>query len=128
MTASPDAPAAAAQWQEFATRPARYADAKRIAACFDNRFGVDLCERLKTCRRLEVRLSEVVLAHYRLATWIPTDACDAADRAIALASAAQLTEMVQRCGVIYCSSVIADVILVSRFQQIGCAILRRAAG
>jgi hypothetical protein len=111
MTAPRDVAADPGRWHEFVAQPARYIDAMRLVACFDGQFADDLCTRLKSCVRLRDRVSDLIMAHYGLASRVAFEACDETDRAIALASAEQLADLTLRCGAIYCSAAIANVIL-----------------
>lgn len=110
-------------WHEFAAQPSRYVDAARLPACFGGQFASDVCVRLQTCARLQDRVSDLIRAHYGLAPWVAPEACDQPDRAIALASAEQLAALARRCGAIYHSAAIANVILAHHVavlhQQLG---------
>jgi YOP proteins translocation protein K (YscK) len=99
-----------AGWDAFVTQPARYIEPSRLAQCFDNMLGPELCARLKTSLRLEERLSDLVHSRYGLARDIAAEAVSDTDRSIALASPEQLTELVGRAGAIYWANSIANTI------------------
>lgn len=131
MTA-PDDAAAAALWRAFVTGPADSVDEGRLAACFNEQLGSDLCRRLKACRRLAARLSDLIRDRYGLAPWVAASACAAGDRAIALAPADDLRELIRRSGAIYWSAAIANVVLADQVaalhQQLGEALCSFAIG
>jgi len=99
-----------AGWDEFVTQPARYIEPSRLAVCFDNTLGPELCGRLQTSPRLEERLSDLVHSRYGLARDIAAEAVSDTDRSIALASPEQLAELVGRAGAIYWANSIANTV------------------
>lgn len=97
-------------WNTFMAWPASYIDAGRLDHCFANRFGHELCDRLRVSRRLRDRLSAIVADHHALAASVTADVCDDRDRAIALSSAERLLDIARRCGAIYWAHAIAGVV------------------
>jgi hypothetical protein len=91
-------------------QPALYIEPSRLAVCFDGMVDTELCGRLKTSRRLEARLSDLVCSRYGLARSIAADDVGDADRRIALASSEQLVELVRRAGAIYWANGIANTV------------------
>jgi len=104
-------------------QPAVYADAERLAVCFDGELDADLCGRLKTSKRLQDRLAVIVRQHYALAAWLAPQACSDVDRAIALSTPQRLSELARRSGAIFWASAIANAILAPEVealhQQVG---------
>ena len=111
MTARTESAEQPTSWGEFMTLPAVYIEASRLANCFHDAFDAGLCQRLTTSRRLQSRLSAIIHAYYALGPWIPPEAVNEGDRAIALCSAMQLNVLAQRSGVIFWANTIANVIL-----------------
>jgi hypothetical protein len=109
-------------WIVFVTQPALYIDASRLAECLDPQAGLDLCVRLKATARLEKRLSDRVRSHYGLAARIASEAVGDIDRAIALATAEQLTDLARRSGAIYWADSIANVVLAQDVEAIDAAL------
>jgi hypothetical protein len=105
-------------WQDFIAHPARHIDPGRLVACFEGRFGADLCRRLRACRRLEARLSTVILTRHHLSSRLPPNACGAADRTIALATTDELGRLLRRAGAIYWSAAIANVVLAEQVAKL----------
>jgi hypothetical protein len=105
-------------WQDFIAHPARHINAGRLVACFDGRFGADLCRRLQACRRLEARLSTIILTRHHLSSRLAPNACSAADRTIALATADELDRLLRRAGAIYWSAAIANVVLAEQVAML----------
>jgi len=110
MTAVAQKTAAGADWQAFMAWPVSYIDAGRLDGCFANRFGSELCGRLRASRRLRDRLSAIVGEHHALAAPVAADVCDDLDRAIALSSVEWLFDVTRRCGAIYWARAIAGVV------------------
>jgi YOP proteins translocation protein K (YscK) len=100
------------------SRPAAYIDGSRLAACFEQAFGADLCDRLKASTRLQARLSALVCAQYSLAQRVPPEACSDLDRTIALFPAARLVDLAQRSGAIFWASTIANVVLAREVEAL----------
>jgi hypothetical protein len=97
-------------WDAFVTQPALYIDPSRLAVCFDDMVGPDLCARLRTSLRLEERLSGLVHSRYGLARAIAVEDMTDTDRLIALATPEQLAEVVRRAGAIYWANSIANTV------------------
>jgi hypothetical protein len=112
-----------ARWSEFLKWPAPTMDGARLDACFDNEFGIALCDRLKASVRLQDRLASVVGTHYALNPSIDPVALGEIDQAIVLLSGRQLAAVARRSGAIYWANTIANVILAPQVealhQQIG---------
>ncbi|TKD09306.1 MAG: hypothetical protein E5W98_34825, partial [Mesorhizobium sp.] len=72
------------------SNPAGYADASRLAQCFDGTIGEAACERMLRSHRLHERLSKLLLDHYGLARAVSDEPADEVDRAIALSSGEEL--------------------------------------
>ncbi|MGX9115426.1 SctK family type III secretion system sorting platform protein [Mesorhizobium sp. BHbsci] len=103
QTASPE-------WRTFMSNPAGYADAARLAECFDGTIGEAACERMLRSQRLHERLSQLLLDHYGLTCAISDEPPDAVDRAIALSSGEELEEVALRAGAIYWAGSLAAAI------------------
>ncbi|TIN06160.1 MAG: hypothetical protein E5Y59_18125, partial [Mesorhizobium sp.] len=56
--------ASSPEWQTFMSNPAFYADAARLAQCFDGTIGQAACERMLRSQRLHQRLSVLLLDRY----------------------------------------------------------------
>jgi hypothetical protein len=98
-------------WGTFMWRSADYIDAGRLAACFDNAFSPELCERLRGASRLQDRLSQLIDNRYALAAPIAEDVIEDGDRTIALSPAERLLDLIRRAGAIYWANAIANVVL-----------------
>jgi hypothetical protein len=98
-------------WDELMTRPDRYINEHRLAACLDGCFPAEACDKLKASSRLQDRLSDIIRSRYLLTGWIDPEQCNEADRVIALASGERLTEIAIRAGAIFWSTEIARVVL-----------------
>jgi len=99
-------------------RSVDYIDAGRLAACFDNAFSGNLCERLRGTGRLQERLSELIDQRYALAAPIAEDAVEESDRNIAVSSAERLLDLIRRAGAIYWASAIANVVLAEEVRSL----------
>jgi hypothetical protein len=110
MSEAIDGPAPS-PWQEFASNPASYAAASRIAACFDDKLSSAVCAALTKSPRVRARVNNLIQTTYRLPPWRPDETCSAADQAIALAPAERFAEIVRRSGAIFWSAAIANVIV-----------------
>jgi hypothetical protein len=106
MATEPDA-----VWRSFMTEPAQYIHAERLAHCFGGAFPAGLCVRMRATPRLASRLSSLIASHYELPPAAAEDKFDAADKAVALAPAESLTEIVRRAGAIFWSAAIANTVL-----------------
>lgn len=103
QTASPE-------WQTFMSNPAGYADAARLAQCFDGTISEAACERMLRSQRLHERLSELLLDRYGLGGAVSDEPADEVDRAIALSSGEELEELALRSGAIYWAGSLAAAI------------------
>jgi hypothetical protein len=108
----------ASDWNTFVRSPVASIDPGRLDACFDNRFGADLCNRLKGSVRLQDRLTALVHRRYALASWVAPEAISAADRAIALAGAEHLMVLARRAGAICWASTIAGAVLTQQVRAL----------
>ncbi|RJT41313.1 hypothetical protein D3227_05800 [Mesorhizobium waimense] len=109
MTQTGSEQAASPEWQAFISNPASYADAARLAECFDGTISEAACERMLHSARLHQRLSKVLLERYGLSCAVDEPA-DEVDRAIALSSSEELEELALRSGAIYWAASLAAVI------------------
>lgn len=109
MTRARSEQAASPQWQAFMSGPASYADAARLAECFDGMISEAACQRMLQSQRLHERLSKLLLEHYRL-SYAADEPSDEVDRAIALSSGEELEELALRSGAIYWAGSLAAVI------------------
>jgi len=99
-----------ADWHEFMTNPAGYADAARLVACFDDAISEATCERMLRSPRLHQRVSVLLFDHYGLASAVSREPDEKVDRAIVLSSVVELEELALRSGAIYWAGRIAAVI------------------
>jgi hypothetical protein len=99
-----------AGWDAFVTQPVLYIEPSRLAVCFDGMVDSELCTRLRSSRRLEKRLSDLVHSRYGLARAIAAEDVSDTDRLIALASSEQLAELARRAAAIYWANSIANTI------------------
>ena len=114
MTAQAEmAPGPETEWQAFIDRPAAYADPRRLAACFDGAVSQPGCARLLQAKRLQPRLSKILIDHYRLSAGPAPDDNDDdnADRAVALSAVEDLDEIALRAGAIYWGGNFAGIIV-----------------
>ncbi len=109
MTRARSEQAASPQWQAFVSGLASYADAARLAECFDGAISEAACQRMLQSQRLHERLSKLLLEHYRLSCAVD-EPSDELDRAIALSSREDLEELALRSGAIYWAASLAAVI------------------
>jgi hypothetical protein len=100
-----------AAWRILMAEPAQYIEAGRLARCFGDGFPVGLCERMRATPRLARRLSDIITSHYGLLPAKREDEFEAADRAVAVASAQTLSEIARRAGAIFWSATIANTVL-----------------
>jgi hypothetical protein len=87
-------------WHSFMAAPAEYADQARLEACLNGSFGTN--RNLMNGRR-KFRLSTLVTIRYGLPTWIAPENCDEFDRAIALAPAKYLKDIIHKADEIFWS-------------------------
>ncbi|RAZ90913.1 hypothetical protein DPM33_11510 [Mesorhizobium hawassense] len=109
MTGIGSEQAASPEWQAFISGPASYADAARLAGCFDGAVSDAACQRMLQSQRLHERLSKLLLEHYRL-SGAADEPSDDVDRAIALSSGEELEDLALRSGAIYWAGNLAAVI------------------
>jgi len=102
-------PTGSPEWLAFISNPASYTDAARLAECFGGAIGGAACERMRQSRRLQERLSKLLLKHYGLSCAVDEPA-DEVDRTIALLPGEELEELALRSGAIYRAGSIAAVI------------------
>jgi hypothetical protein len=105
-------------WGTFMWQSADYIDAGRLAACFDNAFSPELCERLRGTSRLQDRLSQLIDNRYALAAPIAEDAIEDGDRTIALSPTERLLDLIRRAGAIYWANAIANVVLAEEVRRL----------
>jgi hypothetical protein len=109
MTGTGSEQPASLEWQAFMSRLASYADAARLAECFDGAISEAACQRMLQSQRLQERLSKLLLEHYRLSC-VADEPSDEVDRAIALSSGEELDDLALRAGAIYWAGSLAAVI------------------
>ncbi|TGT60946.1 hypothetical protein, partial [Mesorhizobium sp. M2E.F.Ca.ET.166.01.1.1] len=109
MTRGRSEQAANPQWQAFMSGLASYADAARLAECFDGTISEAACQRMLQSQRLHERLSKLLLERYWL-SYADDEPSDELDRAIALSSGEELEELALRSGAIYWAGSLAAVI------------------
>ncbi|WFP65773.1 MULTISPECIES: SctK family type III secretion system sorting platform protein [unclassified Mesorhizobium] len=109
MTGTGSGQAASPEWQAFISGLASYADAARLAECFDGAISEAACQRMLQSQRLHERLSKLLLEHYRLSRAVD-EPSDDVDRAIALLSGEELEDLALRSGAIYWAGNLAAVI------------------
>jgi hypothetical protein len=97
-------------WATLMNRPSAYIDATRLAACFEDRIVVRLCQRLQGASRLQDRLSATISAFYALAAPVGPDAVSPADQTVALLPAAGVRDVVRRAGAVYWANAIANAV------------------
>jgi hypothetical protein len=100
----------AMDWATLMNRPAVYIDLTRLAACFDERISVSLCERLRNEIRLQDRLSTIIGGFYALAGPLGPEAVGQLDQSVALLPAARIGDLVRRAGAVYWASAIANMV------------------
>ncbi|MDX8477468.1 SctK family type III secretion system sorting platform protein [Mesorhizobium sp. VK24D] len=109
MTRTGSEQAASPEWQAFISGLASYADAARLAECFDGTISEAACQRMLQSQRLHERLSKLLLEHYGLSC-AADEPSDEVDRAIALSSGEELEDLALRSGAIYWAGSLAAVI------------------
>lgn len=97
-------------WATLMGGPAAYTHPTRLAACFDGRISVRLCERLRDASRLQERLSAIISNFYMLAAPVGAEAVSPLDQKVALLPVEQTEEMIRRAGAVYWANAIANVV------------------
>jgi len=110
MTGSAEPASAAMDWATLMNSPAVYIDVARLAACFDGRISVALCERLRGANRLRDRLSKIISDFYALALPVAADAVAPADRHVALLPLGRIGALVRSAGAVYWAAAIANMV------------------
>jgi hypothetical protein len=110
MTGSPEPASAAMDWATLMNSPAIYIDVARLAACFDGRINVSLCERLRGTSRLQDRLSKIIADFYALAAPVAPEAVAPADQRVALTPRGRTGDLVRRAGAVYWAAAIANLV------------------
>jgi hypothetical protein len=100
----------AMDWATLMNRPAAYIDLARLAACFDARISVPLCERLRGASRLEHRLSEIISDFYALAGPVAPETVGQVDQHVALLPVGRIDDLVRRAGAVYWATAIANMV------------------
>jgi hypothetical protein len=100
----------AMDWATLMNRPAVYIDLTRLAACFDERISVSLCERLRAESRLQDRLSAIINDFYTIAAPVGPQAMGQLDQSVALLPVGRIGDIVRRAGVIYWATAIANMV------------------
>jgi hypothetical protein len=110
MTGRAEPASAAMDWATLMNSPAIYIDLARLAACFDGRISVSLCERLRGAGRLQDRLSKIISDFYALAAPVAPQALAPADQHVALLPLARIGDLVRRAGAVYWAAAIANMV------------------
>lgn len=110
MTAVTNRASSEMDWATLMGRPTAYIDATRLAACFEGRIGIGLCERLRGADRLQERLSAIIRDFYALAPPVSLDSVSAADQKVALLSSGKTHDLVHRAGAAYWANAIANAV------------------
>jgi hypothetical protein len=97
-------------WATLMNRPASYIDLARLAACFDGRISVSVCERLRGASRLQDRLSNIISDFYALAAPVAAAALGQVDQQVALLPVARTSDLVRRAGAVYWAAAIANMV------------------
>lgn len=100
----------AIDWAALMNRPAAYIDLTRLAACFNDRISIRLCERVRGASRLQDRLSAIISDFYALAAPLGPDAVSRLDQNVALLPVGRIGDVVRRAGVVYWANAIANVV------------------
>ena len=108
MTTSGEADAA---WRSFFLNPAAYVHPQRLADCFGGGVPQDVCNRLKSSKRLHERLSALLSSHYELTPELDEDSYAEGDMAIVLNRAEWFDDIILRAGVIFWGKTIANTVL-----------------
>jgi hypothetical protein len=110
MTGATESASAAMDWATLMNSPALYIDPARLAACFDGRISLSLCERLRGARRLQDRLSKIIGEFYTLAAPVAPAAVPPADQCVALLPPGRIGDLVRRAGAVYWAAAIANTV------------------
>jgi len=110
VTATAKRATAAIDWATLMNRPAAYIDLTRLAACFDSRIDVGLCERMRDSSRLQDRLSAIISDFYALAAPVGPQAVSQLDQNVALLPVGRLGDVVRRAGAVYWATAIANMV------------------
>ena len=105
-------------WATLMNKPAVYIDLARLAACFDDRMNLRLCERLRGARRLQDRLSKIISDFYALAAPVAPEAVGQVDQHIALLPAGRIGDVVRRAGAVYWANAIANVVRAEEVRRL----------
>jgi hypothetical protein len=97
-------------WATLMNRPTAYIDVTRLAACFDARIDIRLCERLRGASRLQDRLSAIIGDFYALAAPVGPQAVGQLDQNVALVPAGRIAEVIRRAGAVYWATAIANTV------------------
>jgi hypothetical protein len=97
-------------WATLMNRSAAYVDRTRLAACFDGRISLRLCERLGNSVRLQDRLSAMIADFYALAVPLGPETVRPADQKVALLPTVRVADVIRRAGVVYRANAIANVV------------------
>jgi hypothetical protein len=97
-------------WRAFMTRPTGYIEESRLAALLGGEIRPDLAARLLACERIGTPLSAIILARSDAPPAIALDEVAPADRAVALATDAQLAEIILKAGAIHWSAALASAV------------------
>jgi hypothetical protein len=110
MTGPGEPASAAMDWATLMNSPAIYIDVARLAACFDGRISVSLCERLRGASRLQDRLSKIIGEFYALAAPVAPEAVAPADQRVALMPLGRTGDLVRCAGAVYWAAAIANLV------------------
>jgi hypothetical protein len=100
----------AMDWATLMNRPAAYVDPARLAACFNERISLSLCERLRTTSRLQDRLSKIITDFYALDAPVAPEALGQVDQQVALLPVGRIGDLVRRAGAVYWAAAIANMV------------------
>jgi hypothetical protein len=98
-----------AEWQGFLDSPADYVAPERLSECLGGQISPTGCQLLLRSRRLQTRLSQRLVKHYRL-TSTAKGGITEEDRAIALLAAEKFSELALRSGAVFWATSIAGAI------------------
>jgi hypothetical protein len=108
----------AAAWRSFMLTPGRYAEPAHIRNCFNGAISAELAAKLVACARIEDRLSNLLVARYRLSRWLDLEVCPPKDRTIALLPQAEFAGVARRAGAIYWGSSLATAVFGSEVSAL----------
>jgi hypothetical protein len=97
-------------WATLMNRPAVYVECARLAACFDERISLSVCERLRATSRLQDRLSKIIADFYALAAPVAPEALGQVDQQVALLPVGRIGDLVSRAGAVYWAGAIANTV------------------